>query len=66
MAETRLFRGAAMSAAEVAQIGFDAMMAGKREAIAGARNRWMMFGARFAPRSVLAGITRRLNSDENA
>jgi short-subunit dehydrogenase len=66
MAETRLFRGAAMSAAEVAQIGFDAMMAGKREAIAGARNRWMMFGARFAPRSVLAGITRRLNSDEKA
>jgi short-subunit dehydrogenase len=66
IAETRLFRGGAMSAAEVARIGFDAMMAGKREAIAGARNRWMMFGARFAPRSVLAGVTRRLNSSEKA
>jgi hypothetical protein len=37
------------------------MMAGKMEVIAGARNRIMIFGARFAPRSLLAGITRRLN-----
>jgi short-subunit dehydrogenase len=53
-----------MAAADVARIGFDAMMAGKREVIAGARNRWMMFGAGFAPRSVLASVTRRLNSSE--
>ena len=66
IAETRLFRGASMSAVEVARIGFDAMMAGRMEAIAGARNRWMMFGARFAPRSLLAGVTRRLNSSEKA
>jgi hypothetical protein len=64
IADTRLFHGASMAAADVARIGFDAMMAGKREVIAGARNRWMMFGAGFAPRSVLASVTRRLNSSE--
>jgi uncharacterized protein len=62
MEDTPLFRGAAMSAAEVARIGFDAMMAGKTEVIAGRRNRWMVGSARFAPRSLLARIARRLNS----
>jgi short-subunit dehydrogenase len=66
IANTRLFRGASMGAAEVARIGFHAMMAGKREVIAGGGNRWMMFGARFAPRRLLADITRRLNSVEKS
>jgi hypothetical protein len=47
----------------VALIGYRAMMAGKVEVIAGARNRWMMLGTRLAPHTMLAGITRRLNSD---
>ncbi len=51
-----------MEAAEVARIGYQAMLAGKVEAIAGARNRWMMLSTRLAPRTMLAGITRRLNS----
>ena len=51
-----------MSAASVAREGYDAMMAGKTEIIAGGRNRWMIWGARFAPRRMLAGIARRLNS----
>lgn len=59
---SRLFRGSAMSAADVAREGYDAMMAGKAEIIAGARNRWMILGARLAPRSLLAKATRRLNS----
>ena len=59
---THLFRGPVMEAAEVARVGFEAMMAGKTEVIAGARNRWMIFFSRFAPRTTLAGITRRLNS----
>ena len=62
MEDTPLFRGAAMDAAEVARIGFDAMMAGKMEVIAGRRNRWMMWSIRFASRSLIAGFTRRLNS----
>jgi uncharacterized protein len=59
---SKLFKGAAMSAAEVAREGFAAMMAGKPELIAGSRNRWMIWGTRFAPRRMLAAITKRLNS----
>ncbi len=61
-AGTELFRKAAMSAADVAREGFDAMMAGKPEVITGAKNRWMIWGTRFAPRKMLAGITKKLNS----
>jgi len=60
--DSKLFEGSAMSAEEVARIGYRAMMAGKTEVIAGARNRWMMRGARLAPRGMLAAVTRRLNS----
>ncbi|MDR3700618.1 MAG: SDR family oxidoreductase [Candidatus Sulfopaludibacter sp.] len=54
--------GNVMAAAEVARIGYRAMMQGKAQVIAGARNRWMMRGARLAPRTMLAEVTRRLNS----
>ena len=50
-----------MGAAEVARIGYDAMMAGQSSVIAGARNRWMMRFARLAPRAWMAGRTRELN-----
>jgi short-subunit dehydrogenase len=61
-ANTNIIKGPSMSAASVAREGYDAMMAGKVEIIAGGRNRWMIWGARFAPRRMLAGIARRLNS----
>ncbi len=54
--------GNIMGAAEVALIGYRAMMQGKTQEIAGARNRWMMRGARLAPRTMVAEVTRRLNS----
>jgi hypothetical protein len=60
--DTKLMKGPSMSAVEVARAGYDAMMAGKPEIIAGARNRWMIWGTRFAPRKMLASIARRLNS----
>jgi short-subunit dehydrogenase len=50
-----------MDAADVAREGYRAMMAGKSSVIAGARNRWLMRGARLAPRGMLAAKTRRLN-----
>jgi short-subunit dehydrogenase len=59
---TRVFQGSTMSAAEVARDGYRAMMAGKPEVIPGARNRLLMLGTRLAPRTMLAGIARRLNS----
>ncbi len=62
IADSRLFQGSAMSAADVALQGYNAMLAGRPEVIAGARNRWMMFFTRLAPRAMMASITRRLNS----
>ena len=59
--DSRLFEGPSMNAADVAREGFQAMMAGKATVIAGARNRWLMRGVRFAPYEWLATRTRRLN-----
>ncbi|HEY2011975.1 MAG TPA: SDR family oxidoreductase [Bryobacteraceae bacterium] len=64
ISDSKLFKGAMMQADEVARIGYRAMMAGKAEVIAGARNRWMMLGTRLAPRTMLAAVTRRLNSGD--
>jgi short-subunit dehydrogenase len=61
-ADTKVLKGPVMSAAEVACQGYAAMMAGKAEVIAGARNRWMIWGTRLAPRRLLASIARGLNS----
>jgi short-subunit dehydrogenase len=61
VADSDLFHGPTMGAAEVARIGYDAMMAGKSSVIAGARNRWMIRGTRLVPRSFVAAQTRKLN-----
>jgi short-subunit dehydrogenase len=58
-----LFQGPTMSAEDVAREGFDAMMEGRAEIIAGSRNRWMILGTRLAPRTLLAKLTRRMNAD---
>jgi short-subunit dehydrogenase len=60
--DSELFRGSAMTAAEVARIGYRAMLAGRAEVIAGWRNRWMILLSRLAPRTMLASIAKRLNS----
>ncbi len=64
--DSKLFRGSAMTAQEVARIGYRAMMAGQAEVIAGARNRWMILSTRLAPRTMLATIAKRLNSSEHS
>jgi short-subunit dehydrogenase len=61
VADSELFHGPVMGAAEVARVGYDAMMAGKSSVIAGARNRWMIRGTRLVPRSFVAAQTRKLN-----
>ena len=63
--DSDLLSGPAMTAAAVAKEGYEAMLAGKAEIIAGARNRWTMLGTRLAPRSMLAGIARRLNTGKS-
>lgn len=61
--DSRLFRaGTAMDAAPVALIGFDGLMAGRRVAIAGWSNKLTVASTRLAPRTLLATITRKLNS----
>ncbi len=62
ISESGLFRGPTMSAEDVAREGYQAMLAGKVEHVAGARNRWMMRGTRLAPRTMVADTVRRLNS----
>lgn len=62
IADSRLLRSGAMTAADTAREGYGAMMAGKAEWIAGARNRWMIRGTGLVPRTILAAVARRLNS----
>jgi len=60
---TRLFSATAMSSAAVAQIGYDAMMAGRRMVITGFRNRVLAIGAKLAPRRISTAIAKKLNSN---
>lgn len=64
MEDVLLFRGSVMSAAEVAQIGYDSMMRGKRLMIAGLMNRIMMGSARFTSRGMTARMARMLMERE--
>ena len=49
-----------MEAPEVARVGIDAMVAGRRTAIPGLRNRATMLGGRLVPRSVLLPLVRQV------
>lgn len=62
MEDSRLFNAGAMSADEVARIGFEGWNAGKRLVVAGAMNRFGTIAVRFAPRSLAVKITKRLNA----
>jgi short-subunit dehydrogenase len=64
VADSELFHGPTMGAAEVARVGYDAMMAGKSSVIAGALNRWMMRGVRLVPHSFAAAQAGKLNRDK--
>ncbi len=60
MGGTKLFEMNLMRSAEVAQIGFDAMMEGRPVVIAGTQNKLMAFATRFVPRQLAAGLARSL------
>jgi hypothetical protein len=62
---TKLFKdGNAMSALSVAQIGWDALQAGKPLVVAGGLNALMAFLTRFAPRQMAASIARRMQEQK--
>ena len=54
--------GNVMDAEKVAASGLDGLLAGKRIVIPGLLNRLGLFGARFAPRSVLLAFVHRFNA----
>ena len=49
-----------MEAPDVARVGIDAMVAGRRTAIPGLKNRATMLGGRYTPRSVLLPLVRQV------
>jgi short-subunit dehydrogenase len=61
---SRLFTGGAMSADDVARVGYDGWNAGKRLVIPGVQNRLGTLLVRFTPRALVPRITKRLNQVE--
>jgi short-subunit dehydrogenase len=61
MSHSRLFRKSAMSAPEVARIGYAGFRAGRAVVVTGVRNRVMAVSTRFAPRVLVRKVVKRLN-----
>lgn len=59
IADTKLFRSGVMSAADVARIGYRALMRGQRIVVAGGSNQALMLLTRFVPRSAVVRMTRQ-------
>jgi uncharacterized protein len=59
---SRLFRANTMTSADVARIGYRALMKGQRLVITGAKNKALAFATRLTPRRLTAAIARKLNS----
>lgn len=49
---------------KVARVGLEALAEGKSSVISGSRNRWMVFGERFAPRSLVAKMAAKVMGPE--
>jgi short-subunit dehydrogenase len=60
MENTKLFKLGAMTAADVAALGYKATLAGKRLVVAGLFNQVLAFSTRLAPRSLLTKIAKNL------
>jgi uncharacterized protein len=60
MTDSRIFQGRLMSARKVAEIGFRALIEGKTTVIPGRANKLLVFSQRFAPRKMVARISRNL------
>ena len=60
MTDSRIFQGRVMSAREVAEIGFRALIEGKTTVIAGEGEQALVFSQRFASRKTIARISRNL------
>jgi uncharacterized protein len=61
----RAFRYAE-TADKVARVGLEGLAQGKSSVISGGRNRWMVFGERFAPRAFVAKMAAKVMGPESA
>lgn len=61
----RAFRFAE-TAEKVARVGLEGLAQGKSSVISGGRNRWMVFGERFAPRAFVAKMAAKVMGPEKA
>jgi short-subunit dehydrogenase len=61
MARSGVNEATEMEAHEVARAGYDGMMAGKPVVVPGTVNRLSALGSRLVPRSLAAGIARRIH-----
>jgi uncharacterized protein len=61
----RAFRYAE-TADKVARVGLQGLAAGKSSVISGGRNRWMVFGERFAPRAFIAKMAAKVMGPESS
>ena len=57
---SKLFKGPTMDARSVAEAGYEGLMAGRGLVVPGARNQFLAFGVRLAPRRLVTNIARRL------
>lgn len=64
MGKSKLSKGRTMSAAEVAQIGWNAMWTGKSLVVAGTLNAAVAFMTRFGPRQLMASVARSLQEQK--
>jgi short-subunit dehydrogenase len=62
VAHANLFQRSVMAVEQVAREGFEGMLRGSAVVIPGVRNRWLARLSVVAPRSLLAKVTRNLNS----
>jgi short-subunit dehydrogenase len=62
MEDANIFLTGAMKAQKVAEIGYRALMQGKRTVITGLYNKFQIFSTRFAPRVLVAKIAKLLMS----
>ena len=63
MMKSNLFRSGIMTAQSVAVCGYQAMMAGKRIAIPGWKNRFLTQTVRFSPRSLVLKVVRKMQEN---
>jgi len=63
IAESPLFQRGVMTSPQVARIGYDAMMHGRRSVVTGFSNKVSAMGTRFLPRAASAAIAKKLNEN---